>query len=198
PSQPPSTSIPLNTTVANRLIHEPAPTSKSILLVISQNNIEKEMGHVSKFIPQELAENVAIRQRRECAWYARILNCTNFIRNNDSMLAKFKDGISNFKPVAMATPITIPKLMAIHGPSQVTQPRENPIAQSSWATVTRNGQKKARVTKYNTVKSTRVKKANHVPKAPNNLPRRQAPEGNSTPPSDSDKRILLRLPQEHE
>lgn len=60
--------------------------------------------------------------------------------------------------------------------------------------MTRNGQKKARVTKANNAKLTQAKKANHVellnePRALSNLPRRQALEGKLTPPSNADKRI---------
>ncbi|KHJ33952.1 putative eka-like protein [Erysiphe necator] len=252
PSQPPSTSIPLNTTVANRQIREPVPPSKRTLTEISHNDIGEEMSNVSKFIPQELAEIFAIRQRRERAWHARILICTSVISNIDSTLADFKDeisreeatafqvylrqAISKFaahdslptptpppipsksfqkkqseipnpklpnKPIVVATPIMIPTSTAFHDPTHVTQLRENSTTQSTWATVTRNGQKKTRVTKANNTKSTQAKKANHVerlnePRALSNLPRRQALEGKSTPPGNVDKRIFLRLPQEHE
>ncbi|POS86558.1 hypothetical protein EPUL_002249, partial [Erysiphe pulchra] len=210
PPQPPSTSTPLNTSVANRQIREPVPPSKRTLPDISHNDVGEEISNVSKFIPQELAEIVATRQRRERVWHARILICKSVISNIDSTLADFKDeisreeatafqvylrqAISKFaahdslptpppppipsksfqmkqsgipnpklpnKPIVVATPITIPKSTAIHDPIHVTQPRENTKTQSSWATVTRNGQKKARVTKANITKSTQAKKANH-------------------------------------
>ncbi|POS85267.1 hypothetical protein EPUL_004099 [Erysiphe pulchra] len=59
------------------------------------------MGNPSKFIPQELAEIVAIRQRRERAWHARILICTCVISNIDSTLANFKDEISKEEAAAL-------------------------------------------------------------------------------------------------
>ncbi|POS83040.1 hypothetical protein EPUL_004701 [Erysiphe pulchra] len=95
------------------------------------------------------------------------------------------------KPIVVATPIIIPTLTAIHDPTHVTQPRENSITQSSWATVTRNGQKKARVKKANITKLTQ-------PRASSNSSRRQVLEDKSTPPDNADKKIILRLPQEHE
>ncbi|POS83689.1 hypothetical protein EPUL_006258, partial [Erysiphe pulchra] len=125
PPHPPSTSTPLNTSVANRQIREPVPPSKRILPDISHNDVGEEMSDVSKFIPQELAEIVAIRQRRERAWHARILICTSVISNIDSTLADLKDEISREeaaafqvylrqtilpnKPIVVAAPITIPK-----------------------------------------------------------------------------------------
>ncbi|POS86970.1 hypothetical protein EPUL_001114 [Erysiphe pulchra] len=104
------------------------------------------------------------------------------------------------RPIIVATPIMIPTSTAIHDPTHVTQPRENSATQSSWATVIRNGQKKARVTKANISKSTKAKKANHVehlnePIASSNSPRRQALEGKSTPPDNADKRTFLRFLQ---
>lgn len=91
PSQPPSTSIPLNTTVANRQIREPVPPSKRTLPEISHNDIGEEMSNVSKFISQELAETLAIQQRGERAWNACILIYTSVISIIDSTLADFKD-----------------------------------------------------------------------------------------------------------
>ncbi|KHJ33344.1 putative eka-like protein [Erysiphe necator] len=107
------------------------------------------------------------------------------------------------KPILVASSVMIPTSTAIHYPTHVTQPRENSTTQSSWATVTRNSQKKARVTKDNNTKPIQAKKANRVerlnePRALSNSPRRQALEGKSTPPGNADKRIFLRLPQEHE
>ncbi|POS83048.1 hypothetical protein EPUL_004366, partial [Erysiphe pulchra] len=45
------------------------------------------------FLPKELAEVIATRQRRERAGHARILICTTFISCIDSTLASFEDEI---------------------------------------------------------------------------------------------------------
>ncbi|KHJ30050.1 putative eka-like protein [Erysiphe necator] len=191
PSQPPSTSISHNISVAKRQIREPVPPSKRTLPKISHNDSGEKMTN-----------------RRERAWHARILICTGVISNINSTLADFKDeisreeatafqiqlrqAISKFaaldslptptpppipskslqkkqseipnpkipnKPKVVATPIMIPTSTSIHDPTHVTQPRENSTAQPSWATMTRNAQKKARVTKANNTKSTQVKKS---------------------------------------
>ncbi|KHJ35076.1 putative eka-like protein [Erysiphe necator] len=247
PPQIPSTPIPLITTVASRQIREPVPPSKRLLPITSQNDNGGEMSSVSKFIPQELVEIVAMRQRRERAWHARILICTSVISNIDSTLANFKDeiskeeaaalqiylrqaiskfaahdssptpppipskfqqkkqsGIHNIdlpsKPIAVATPITIPLSRASNNG---TQPRENQTTQLSWATVTQIGQKKARVINESTTKSAQAKNTNHIdhlnePKVTNISSRRQPRKGKPISPIKADKRIFLRLPHEHD
>ncbi|KHJ30634.1 putative eka-like protein [Erysiphe necator] len=45
------------------------------------------------FLPKKLADIVAIRQRRERAWHARLIICTTAISSLESTLANFKDEI---------------------------------------------------------------------------------------------------------
>lgn len=45
------------------------------------------------FLPKELAEVIATRQRRERTWHVRVMICTTFLRNIDSTLANLVEGI---------------------------------------------------------------------------------------------------------
>lgn len=81
--------------------------------------------------------------------------------------------------------------------------RENKTLQLSWATVTWNGKKKARLINASTTKSSQAKNSNHrehlnEPKANNISSRRQTRESKSISPIKGDKRIFLRLPHELE
>ncbi|KHJ30844.1 putative eka-like protein [Erysiphe necator] len=58
------------------------------------------MRNESKLIPQELVEIVAIRQRCERAWHARILICISVISNIDSTIADFKYEITREEATA--------------------------------------------------------------------------------------------------
>ncbi|POS84290.1 hypothetical protein EPUL_004346 [Erysiphe pulchra] len=53
------------------------------------------------FIPQELAEIIAARQRRERAWHARLIICTVVISILDSTLANFNEEIEIEEAVAL-------------------------------------------------------------------------------------------------
>ncbi|KHJ34547.1 putative eka-like protein [Erysiphe necator] len=144
---------------------------------------------VSRFIPQELAEIVAMRQCHERVWHARILICTSVISNIDSTLADFKNEISKDEAAALQI--------------YLRPPRENETTKLSWKIVTRNGQKKACVINTSSTKSAQAKNANHVehlnePKVTNILSLRQPRKGKSISSIMADKRIFLRLPNEHE
>ncbi|KHJ36343.1 putative eka-like protein [Erysiphe necator] len=171
-----------NTSVANRQIRGPVPPSKHVLLEISHNDIGEGM------------KIVAIRQRRERAWHARILNCTSVIINIDSTLADFKDEISKKEATAFQASLrqAISKFAA-----HESLPTPPPIPSKSLQ------KKQSEIPNPKLPNKPIAKKANHVerlnePRASSNSLRRQALEGNSTPPGNVDKRIFLRLPQEHE
>ncbi|KHJ30438.1 putative eka-like protein [Erysiphe necator] len=159
-----------------------------------------------------------MRQRRERAWHARILICTCVISNIDSTLADFKDEI--LKEEAAALQIYLQQAIskfAAHDSSPTPSPIPSKFQQKKQsgihnidlpskpiaATVTRNGQKKARVINDSTTKSAQAKNANHIdhlnePKVTNISSRRQLRKGKPISPIKADKRIFLRLPHEHE
>ncbi|KHJ36396.1 putative eka-like protein [Erysiphe necator] len=58
-----------------------------------QQNNKNESDVANAFLPRELAEIVAMRQRRERAWHARIMICTTVYSNIESTLANFSDEI---------------------------------------------------------------------------------------------------------
>ena len=79
PQTLPSDPEPLNRKVTNRQILQPVPPSKRAPPEISREIISEESESVALFIPKELAEIVAVRQRRERAWHARFQICTSII-----------------------------------------------------------------------------------------------------------------------
>ena len=105
-AQPPTTPpdpMPQITTVADRQILQPVPPSKRVLPEALHSANEKNIKSTSSFLPQELAEIVAIRQRRERAWHTRIMICTSAISSIESMLAGFQDEVGKEEASAFQT-----------------------------------------------------------------------------------------------
>ncbi|KHJ32970.1 putative eka-like protein [Erysiphe necator] len=70
----------------------PSSTTKGIFRVLNY--------HTNAFFPKELPDIIAIRQRRERAWHARLLVCTTIISSIDSALANLQDEIEKEEAVA--------------------------------------------------------------------------------------------------
>ncbi|KHJ33121.1 putative eka-like protein [Erysiphe necator] len=190
------------------------------------------------FLPKELADIIAIRQRRERAWHARLRICTTMISSIDSTLANFKEEVEieeivafktflrqaianfaaadsssspplipshtrpnkgnrnsnykdkdkNLKKVLFATPYIVPTPVLNRKKTQeAALPKNSPTNNNTWVTVARNGHKKARVVvgeKTEAIPSTKASQ-------------RQSPT-NKTATSGADKRLFVRVPQEHE
>ena len=115
--------------------------------------------------------------------------------SKDNRNVKGKDTDNNLtKKVAIATPRIILSQAPSRGVNKSVEPPKTPESgDNSWATVARKGQKKARVDLSTIVPVVTIRKTSH----------RSINKGKSenTSPSTkpiSDKRLFLRLPQEHE
>ncbi|KHJ33579.1 putative eka-like protein [Erysiphe necator] len=92
PSQPLDTQVP-NISLAERQILKPiAPSKRPIPDRIPQNSREIT-GVENAFLPKELAETIAARERRERAWHVRVMICTTVLSNIDSTLANLTEDI---------------------------------------------------------------------------------------------------------
>ncbi|POS82700.1 hypothetical protein EPUL_003942 [Erysiphe pulchra] len=92
PPPPPSKIPPSSNIAAGRQILQPvSPSKRQIPERLPNNKINSNIANA--FIPQELAEIIATRQRRERAWHARLITCTTAISNLDSTLANFTEEI---------------------------------------------------------------------------------------------------------
>ncbi|POS82158.1 hypothetical protein EPUL_005403, partial [Erysiphe pulchra] len=202
---PPSKIPPSSNTAAGRQILKPvSPSKRQIPERLFNNKSNSDIANA--FIPQELAEIIATRQRCERAWHARLIICTTVISNLDSTLANFteeieieeaaalksslRQAVANFaaadsltsppcvpshiqpnkangkgkdkgtntnvnmcmsmnttKKVAVATPKNILSQSSNRASiKEAEQIRVMPTTVNSWATLARNGQKKAWVT----------------------------------------------------
>ncbi|POS82537.1 hypothetical protein EPUL_006570 [Erysiphe pulchra] len=221
PPTPPSNSQLLNCTTSSRKILKPAIPIKRPIPERPQENNKTRSDVVNAFLPRELAEIVATRQRRERAWHTRIMICTTVYSNIESTLANFSDefekeevvafkaylrqAIANFAAVDNSpNPPKIPshskptkgsgsgsgkgKNLEKNVPVAIPQISRPPqTSQNSWVTVARNGQKKARVTpSINT----------HI--TPMSKIRSRESNKEKSLATSTDKRLFLRLPQEHE
>ncbi|KHJ32131.1 putative eka-like protein [Erysiphe necator] len=91
-SQPLDIQVP-NKSLAGRQILKPsAPSKRPIPEKIPQNSRENT-GVENAFLPKELAEIIAARQRRERAWHVRVMICTTVLNNIDSTLANLTEDI---------------------------------------------------------------------------------------------------------
>lgn len=97
-SSSPSNPTSSNTTLDSRQILKPVAPSKRPLpeKPLSKNNSDI----ANAFLPQELADIIATRQRRERAWHARLMICTTVISYLDSTLASFTNEIEKEEVVA--------------------------------------------------------------------------------------------------
>ncbi|POS82386.1 hypothetical protein EPUL_004785 [Erysiphe pulchra] len=95
PSPFTSPSSPLNlrpltkNTDGRKILKSIAPSKRPVTERYTLNDSNKiNIGNA--FLPKELAEIVAVRQRRERAWHARLMICTTTISSLESKLEKFK------------------------------------------------------------------------------------------------------------
>ncbi|KHJ31148.1 putative eka-like protein [Erysiphe necator] len=93
PFTPPSNSAMSNTTIDCRQILKPVAPSKRHITERPTSESSDKSNSRNAFFPKELADIIAIRQRRERAWHARLLICTTIISSIDSALANFQDEI---------------------------------------------------------------------------------------------------------
>lgn len=61
------------------------------------------MDSATQFIPQELADIIAVRQRCERTWRARLMIYSSVISSIDSALAEFKDNVSKNEAAVFKT-----------------------------------------------------------------------------------------------
>ncbi|POS82134.1 hypothetical protein EPUL_006813, partial [Erysiphe pulchra] len=215
-----------------------APSKRSISERPPQSSGEN-CDIANAFLPRELADIIASRQRRERAWHARILICTSMISSIDSTLANFTEeieidevlafkaylrrAIANFaatdsspslplipshthpsrsngnlmstnkngkntKKVMIATPHIVPNSAPNRRKTQeVVLPKIPQSYEKTWATVAQNGQKKARVAVSNKIQA-----------APHTKVSQRQPAKDKPTTSGSDKRIFVRIPEDHE
>ncbi|KHJ36391.1 putative eka-like protein [Erysiphe necator] len=186
-----------------------------------QKNNKNKSDVANVFLPRELAEIVETSQRRERAWHARIMICTTVYSEIESALANFSDEIEKeevnaFKAylrqaisyfAAVDNSPTPPKISSHSKPTESNSlgsrkgknieknvavatpqlPKPPQTSPNTWVTVARNGQKKARVTQNNIIHTTSMSKI-----------RPRGANVEKAPATPTDKRLFLRLPQEHE
>ncbi|KHJ34274.1 putative eka-like protein [Erysiphe necator] len=92
PSQPLDTQLPNKPLVGRQILKPTAPSKRPIPDKIPQNSRENT-GVENAFLPKELAEIIAARQRRERAWHVRVMICTTVLSNIDSTLANLVEDI---------------------------------------------------------------------------------------------------------
>ncbi|KHJ34852.1 putative eka-like protein [Erysiphe necator] len=100
PFTPPSNSAISNTTIDGRQILKPVAPSKRPITERPTSDSSDKSAFRNAFFPKELADIIAIRQRRERTWHARLLICTTIISSIDSTLANFQDEIEKEEVVA--------------------------------------------------------------------------------------------------
>ncbi|KHJ31886.1 putative eka-like protein [Erysiphe necator] len=239
-----STSPPSQTTSNNistdRQILKPVAPSKRSIPDKPHHKSWNNSDIANAFLPQELADIIATRQRRERAWHARLMICTTVFSSIESTLATFtkeveieeavpfkaylKLAIANFAAVDSSPPpprvplhtrpskgngndsskgkskeknlskiaVAIPRIACNQIPNlgsikEVELPKIIKNNDISWATVARKGLKKARmVQKINLQEVNRNKESQKVSHRDNSAT------------SVSDKRLFVRLPQDHE
>ncbi|POS82470.1 hypothetical protein EPUL_004991, partial [Erysiphe pulchra] len=151
----------LNSTIFSRKILKLAIPIKRPIPERPQQNNKNSSDVANAFLPQELAEIVATRQRFERAWHARIMISTTVYSNIESTLANSSDEFEKEEVVAFK--------------AHLRQATANFAAE------------KARVTPNNNTYFTPMSKIRPV-------------ESNKekSPATPTDKRLFLRLSQEHE
>ncbi|KHJ31243.1 putative eka-like protein [Erysiphe necator] len=91
-SSPPPLNLEIPTkTVDGRQILKPVAPSKRPLPENPQRKSRENSYIANAFLPQELTDIIATRQRRERAWHARLLICTTMISSIDSTLINFTE-----------------------------------------------------------------------------------------------------------
>ena len=87
PPPPPSNLEPSAKTTEGRQTLKPVAPSKRPTIERPTQNCRNEFNIENAFLPKELAEIIAARQRRERAWHVRVMICTTVLSNIDSTLA---------------------------------------------------------------------------------------------------------------
>ncbi|KHJ30755.1 putative eka-like protein [Erysiphe necator] len=218
---------------------QPPPIHNPPIIIASPPPPTNNSDAANTFLPKELAEIVANRQRRERAWHPRLMLCTTVISNIDSTLENITDdiekeeafalkaylqlAIANFaavdtspapsqipsysrptkfsshgsgkykttaKEVTVAIPRTIKGAVTSEESTQQAHklPKPPQLNERTWATVARNGQKKARVTLSMKTQAVPTSKATQ----------RVTNKRNSITTAPTDQRLFVRIPQEHE
>ncbi|KHJ33173.1 putative eka-like protein [Erysiphe necator] len=96
----PSSPNTFNTTLDSRQILKHFAPAKRTLPEKPQDKSMNNSDIGNAFLPQELAEIIATRQRRERAWHARLMICTTVISYLDSTLVNFTNEIEKEEVVA--------------------------------------------------------------------------------------------------
>ncbi|POS86854.1 hypothetical protein EPUL_001769, partial [Erysiphe pulchra] len=91
-SQPSDTQIPNKSTVGRPILKPTAPSKRPTPDKTPQNSSEKT-GIENAFLPKELREIIATRQRREHAWHVRVMICSTVLSNIDSKLANLVEDV---------------------------------------------------------------------------------------------------------
>ncbi|POS84556.1 hypothetical protein EPUL_004152 [Erysiphe pulchra] len=202
-----------------------APSKRPVTERPIQNSRDKSETE-NAFLPKELADIIATRQRRERAWHARLMLCTTVINNKEeaaALKAYIQLAIANFVASdSTPTPPKIPshsrpknsnrssmgneknimKKVAIailrnfvdtsinSGKSQeaLKLPAIPHVAEKTWATAARNDQKKARISLNTSKQGTSAIKSIQHPSTKDKFSKT----------ASSDKRLFIRLPQEHD
>ncbi|POS84484.1 hypothetical protein EPUL_003544 [Erysiphe pulchra] len=202
PSPFASPSSPLNlqpltkNTDCKQILKPVAPSKRPVTGRTTLNDSYKfNIGNA--FLPKELAEIVAIQQRRERAWHARLMICTTTISSLESTFTNFKDEIEVEEVVAFKAylQLAIPTLRQwiTHLPPAPLKFHHTLDRSTTWATVARKGKKKARISLSTKTIVAPVRKATQSLTTKNNSPTRDSPSIATT-----DRRLFARLPQEHE
>ncbi|KHJ35827.1 putative eka-like protein [Erysiphe necator] len=99
PTTPSDSQLPNNNIVGRPILKPTAPSKRPASVKIPQISRDN-IGVENLFLPKELAEIIATRQRRERAWHARVLICTTVISYIDNTLAAFEDEIEKEEAAA--------------------------------------------------------------------------------------------------
>ncbi|POS82858.1 hypothetical protein EPUL_005237 [Erysiphe pulchra] len=171
PPTPPSNSQLLNSTTSSRKILKLAIPIKRPIPERPQQKNKNRSDVANAFLPRELAEI-------ERPNFAAVANSPNppKIPSHSKLTKGSGSGSGRGKNVEKNIPVPIPQI-----------PRPLQTSQNAWVTIARNGQKKARVTPNNNIHITPVSKI-----------RPQKSNKEKSPATPTDKRLFLRLPQEHE
>ena len=94
---------PQNISVANRQLLKPVPPSKRAFSEAPQTPSSEIVENTLSYLPREFTDIIAIRDRRERAWHARLMICTSAISCIESTLAGFEDEIEKEEACAFQT-----------------------------------------------------------------------------------------------
>ncbi|POS85556.1 hypothetical protein EPUL_003844 [Erysiphe pulchra] len=192
----PSKIPPSNKIELGRQILKPVAPSKRPISERPLHNSWKNSDTANAFLPQELAEIIANRQRRDPNFAAAdsspppprvpIHTRPNKGNGNESNKGKIKD--KNLSKIAVATPrIASNQYSNLSTSKEIELPRIIINNDRPWASVVRKGQKKARAVQNSNI---------HVTARNKESPRASHKDNSST--SRSDKRLFVRLPHDHE